>query len=93
MVIFSSPEILSATSSGETASSAMAILLSLPKALVSTGNLLPVTFSNSSAFPPPGLLDMRSVISVISSSGETGPAILLSSPSFSRRSTKPCRSL
>ena len=71
----------------------VAILLSLPKALVSTGKLLPITFSNNSAFPPPGTLDMRSVISVISSSGDTGPTTLFSSPSFSRRFTKLCRSL
>ncbi len=90
--ICNSPEILDASESSESVSRARAILPSLPKALVRTGNSLPRTFSNSRAFPPPGLLDIRSVISVISSSAETWPFILRSSPLLSNRSMNSCRS-
>jgi len=73
-------------SSREPRPKASAIRRSDPRALMSSGKELPVC-SNKRAFPPPGSFDMRSVISVISSTGSANPEILTSSPSLSSRST------
>ena len=50
---------------------AIFIRLLLPKAFIRTGMFEPSTFSKSKAFPPPGCLETRSVISVISKIGDT----------------------
>ena len=64
--------------------------LGVPNRLPSTGMSKPVGFSNSSAGPP--LRRVRSQISVISSTGETGALIRLSSPRCSRPRIKSRRS-
>ena len=59
------------------------ILRSLPKRFAATGKAflpLSITFSKSSALPPPGFLDSSSTIFDISISGETGSATRRSSP-------------
>ena len=46
-----------------------------PKRLIATGMSKPVGFSNSSAGPPPGDFEARSVTAQISRSGLTGSVI------------------
>ena len=71
--------------------SAIAMRLREPIVLMASGNAdarpLTVGFSNSSAFPPPGLFISRSAHSVISSSVATGCVMRVSSPTFSSAAT------
>ena len=66
--------------------SARAIRRSEPIMFVRTGKDVPVR-SNSSARPPPGRFDSRSVNSAISSTGSTSAATLTSSPARSSAAT------
>ncbi len=75
--------ILWARLSRESVPRAMQIRRSLPKALVRTGKRDSRTCSNSRALPPPGALDARSVMCVISRSLETGAFMRSNSPAFS----------
>ena len=59
-----------------------------PNTLVATGMSKPVGFSNSSAGPPPGILQARSVTAAISRSGLTGSATRASSRRLSRSGEK-----
>ena len=78
--------------SSETSSAPIprATRLGVPNRLPSTGTSKPVGFSNSSAGPP--LRRVRSQISVISRTGDTGVWMRLSSPRFSSSRMKSRRS-
>ena len=72
----------------EVSAGAQAIRSGDPKALINTGTSYPGTFSKSSArFFSPGPLQTRSVISVISSFGETGVLMCANWIRFSSRLT------
>ena len=71
-----------ATLSSDGASNARHMRRSVPNWLISSGCSEPLTFSNSSAGPP--ALTVRSLISVISSTGSTSAPMRTSSPSRSR---------
>jgi hypothetical protein len=80
----------SATASRDGASNAMHIRRSAPNWLISSGCSDPFTFSNRSAGPP--TFTVRSVISVISSSGSTSAVTRTSSPCRSSSSIQLRRS-
>src|SRR2546425_7060936 len=83
----------SPSSSSRSSPSAQAIRSADPNALTSTGMSNPSTRSNSSAtFRSEGPLETRSVISVISRSGETGTVTRCRRPCWSRWSTNSRRS-
>ena len=82
MACRSNPSTRSESSPSDPTPSASAMRRAEPNMLVSTGNSVPV-FSNSNALPPPGIFETRSVISAISSIGDTGAAMRTSSPSRS----------
>ena len=63
--------------------SAVHIRRVLPSALIRTGMDEPSTFSNNRALPPPDCFDTRSVISAISSIGDTDSLMRTSSLSVS----------
>src|SRR5262245_9088157 len=90
---FVSSSISRARSSSDLTPSAMHIRFMEPYRLIATGMSEPVGFSNSSAGPPPGDFETRSVTAAISRSGLTGSAIRMSSRSRSSASIKAFRSL
>ena len=86
---FTSVSIFRAISSKLAQLSARSMRGKLPKALMSSGNDDPVTFSNNSAGPP--ALLTRSAISVISRRGSTAAAMRRRSPAASSARMNSCR--
>src|SRR5260370_1355692 len=84
-------ELRCAISAADSTCRAICIFRSLAKLLMSTGMLLPLGFSNSSAGPP--FLTARSANSVISSCGSTSNGIRFSSWFFSSAAMNSRRSL
>src|SRR2546426_1536489 len=82
----------SPNASSESTSSASFILFSEPRALMRTGVSNPSGRSNSSAGPPPGDFETRSVTALISRSTLTGSRTRTNSRRASRRSRKARRS-